>query len=430
MTARLGYLLKKFPRLSETFVLGEILGQEALGQELLVYSRRPADDEPRHPELAELRAEVVTLPQGSALEPFALLIERAKLDPELLPRLATTLERLKPLGLTRIERLVAEALWLLNDCQQRGLSHLHVHFATDSAIVAHLVAQMGGPSYSITAHAKDIYRQGVDARLLELLIAGSRFTVTVCDANVAHLHGLLSPAARGQLVRLYNGIDQALFAGLERRPVSGRILSIGRLVEKKGFEVLLEACAQLAAQGRTFELVLVGDGEQRANLEARAAQLGLSATTRFTGPLPADRVRAELAQAALFALPCRVGEDGNRDALPTVLLEAQAAGVPAISCPVGGVAEILDQGRAGWLVPEQDPTALAQALARALAEPKALEPLVARGRELGRRAFDRQQQARLLAGLFQRGPTALAGAALAPSGPAIVGAGTAGGAAQ
>jgi colanic acid/amylovoran biosynthesis glycosyltransferase len=194
--------------------------------------------------------------------------------------------------------------------------------------------------------------------------------------------------------------------------------------------VLLEACAQLEAKGQAFELVLVGDGEQRASLEARAEQLGLSARTRFTGPLPADRVRAELAQAALFALPCRVGEDGNRDALPTVLLEAQAAGVPAISCPVGGVAEILDHGHAGWLVPEQDPTALAEALSRALANPAALEPLVARGRILGRQAFDRQQQARLLAALFEHGPAGLNGAAQEPNGRAPSGAGSSRGAAQ
>lgn len=400
MSARLGYLLKRFPRLSETFVLGEILGQEALGRELVVYSRRTPEDEPRHPELQRLRAEVLHVPPSNDLDPFGLLLDGAARDEASLERLGNVLARLRPLGVPRLSKLVAEALWLLADTRARGIDHLHAHFATESAIVAHLVHGLGGPSYSITAHAKDIYCDDVDPRLLDALFAHSAFTVTVCEANVAHLERHLGRAARARVRHLYNGIDRAAFEGLARRPVPGRILSIGRLVAKKGFDTLLAALAVLDRRGLPFTCEIVGDGEDRALLGDTLSHLGLGDRVRLLGPLPADRVRERLAEASVFALPCRIGADGNRDALPTVLLEAQAARVPLVSCPVGGVAEILDHGRAGVLVPENDAEALADALARVLLDPGAHAGLVERGAALGRVEFDRARQARRLSEWF------------------------------
>jgi len=400
VSARLGYLLKRFPRLSETFVLGEILGQEALGRELVVYSRRTPEDEPRHPELQRLRAEVLHVPSSNDLDPFGLLLDGAARDEASLERLGDLLARLRPLGVPRLSKLVAEALWLVADTRAHGIDHLHAHFATESAIVAHLAHGLGGPSYSITAHAKDIYCDDVDPRLLDELFAHSAFTVTVCEANVAHLERHLGPAARARVRHLYNGIDRAAFEGLARRPVAGRILSIGRLVAKKGFDTLLAALAVLDRRGLPFTCEIVGDGEDRALLGDTLSHLGLGGRVRLLGPLPADRVRERLAEASVFALPCRIGADGNRDALPTVLLEAQAARVPLVSCPVGGVAEILDHGRAGVLVPENDAEALADALARVLLDPGAHAGLVERGAALGRVEFDRARQARRLSEWF------------------------------
>jgi glycosyltransferase involved in cell wall biosynthesis len=400
VSARLGYLLKRFPRLSETFVLGEILGQEALGRELVVYSRRTPEDEPRHPELARLRAEVLHVPSSNDLDPFGLLLDGAARDEASLERLGALLARLRPLGVPRLSKLVAEALWLLADTRARGVEHLHAHFATESAIVAHLAHGLGGPSYSITAHAKDIYCDDVDPRLLDELFAHSAFTVTVCEANVAHLERRLGAAARARVRHLYNGIDRAAFEGLARRPVPGRILSIGRFVAKKGFDTLLAALAVLDRRGVPFTCEIVGDGEDRAELADTLTHLRLDRRVRLLGPLPADRVRERLAEASVFALPCRVAPDGNRDALPTVLLEAQAARVPLVSCPVGGVAEILDHGRAGVLVPENDAEALADAMARVLLDPGAHAGLVERGAALGRVEFDRARQAQRLSEWF------------------------------
>ncbi|QDU65083.1 glycosyltransferase [Engelhardtia mirabilis] len=406
---RVGYLLKKFPRLSETFVLGEILAQEALGTDIVVFSRRAPDDEPRHPELDQLRAEVVVLPHPREADPFAILIADGA-SGELLARLGEALEELRPLDHPRLGSIVTEALVLLSECRERGIGHLHAHFATDSALLAHLVQRLGGPSYSITAHAKDIYREGTDPAFLNQLFAHSAFTITVCDANVAHLESILSSTALERVRRHYNGIERAAFESVVRRPAGARLLSIGRLVEKKGFDVLIDALHLLAARGLEFDARLVGEGEERAVLEARAASGPAAERIRFLGPLPADAVRLELEQARVFALACKTGNDGNKDALPTVLLEAQAAGVPMISTPVAGVTEILDQGRCGVLVPEGDAAALADALTELLENPDRGELLASRGRELGARLFDREVQGRILRDWFR---AALAASALA-----------------
>jgi colanic acid/amylovoran biosynthesis glycosyltransferase len=399
MSAHIGYVLKKFPRLSETFVLGEILAQEALGTEVTVFSRRPADHEPRHPELAALRAPVVDLPHPREADPFGLLLESGDAPAEL-ARLGAVIAQWRPRGAPRFSGLLTEALTLREECRRRHVGHLHAHFASDSALVAHLVAALGGPGYSLTAHAKDIYRETVDPHLLEQLVGASAFTVTVCDANVEYLAGKLSPTALQRVRRHYNGIDRAAFEGLARRPVPGRVLSIGRLVEKKGFDVLLAALERLVLRGMPVDAEIIGDGELRAELERHTAAGPAAGRVRFLGALPADQVRQRLAEAAVFALPCKTGNDGNRDALPTVLLEAQAAGVPIVSTPVAGVVEILDHGRCGSLVREGDPQATAAAIERLLIDPHFAAGLADRGREWGAVHFDRERQARVLGEWF------------------------------
>jgi len=403
---RLAYLLKKFPRLSETFVLGEILGQERLGADLHVFSRRPPDDEPRHPELATLRATCEVLPPAKEIDPWQALIEDD--GDELLERIRALLRGVRHLGYARLPSLLVEAIHLRRRCAELGIQHVHAHFATDSAVTAMLLRGLGGPTYSVTAHAKDLYRSTVDPDLLRLLLERCAFMVTVCDANVRHVTELVGADAARSLRRLYNGIDIASFEGCggERRE-AGHVLSVGRLVAKKGFDVLVDALAELAARGIDFRATLAGEGEDRAAIEARVAERGLAQRVRLVGAVDQDGVRALMGRAQVFALPCRIGEDGNRDALPTVLLEAQAAGVPIVSTPVTGIPEILDDGAAGLLVPQDDARATADAIERLLADAALRERLAAAGRARCGELFDRERNARVLKGWFDQ---ALAGA--------------------
>ena len=260
---------------------------------------------------------------------------------------------------------------------------------------------MGGPSYSLTAHAKDIYRSTVDPRLLARIVERSAFTVTVCDANVAHLESLLPANAAERVRRLYNGVDLGAFEVDDTRRASDEILAVGRLVPKKGFDVYIRSLAALKSSGIDFRASLVGQGELEADLRDLATRLGLDEQLEFTGPLDQAQVRQRLATATVFCLPCRIGEDGNRDALPTVLLEALASGVPCISTRVTGVPEILDQGQAGRLLSPDDVDGVKEALSDLLSSSGERAKLAERGRARARELFDSRAVARVLHGWHQ-----------------------------
>jgi glycosyltransferase involved in cell wall biosynthesis len=179
------------------------------------------------------------------------------------------------------------------------------------------------------------------------------------------------------------------------------VLGVGRLIEKKGFHVLVDAVARLRASGIDAQATLVGDGDARAALERRIDELGLLPHVRIAGALDQGAVRELMQRATLLCLPCIVGADGNRDALPTVLLEAQACGLPCISTPVSGVPEILDQGRAGLLVPEADVAATAAAIAELLRDPARRDHLRRVGRARAEQLFDVRRNSRELAAWFE-----------------------------
>jgi glycosyltransferase involved in cell wall biosynthesis len=393
------YLLKKFPRLSETFVLNEILGQERLGRRLHVFSRRAADDEPRHPELARLEARVEVLPARRQLDPWGALFRNGD-SGDLIERVGSVVRDTLVWRHPRLPELLGEALHLRRRTRELDIRHVHVHFATDAAVVAMILRVLGGPGYSLTVHAKDIYRSTVDPGLLERVFLGSEFAVTVCDANVRHLRGLIGAEAGARVRRLYNGIDLEAFVPVLEDREPAHVLAVGRLVEKKGFDVLLAALQRLRASTPELRATIVGEGEERARLEQEIGARGLTDVVRLAGALDQDGVRAALRTATVMCLPCVVGADGNRDALPTVLLEALAAGLPVVSTPVTGIPEIVDNGRAGVLVPERDPEATARALAELLDAPPERDRLARAGRRRAEEEFDARRISVALHGWF------------------------------
>jgi colanic acid/amylovoran biosynthesis glycosyltransferase len=395
---RLAYLLKKFPRLSETFILSEMLGQESLGAQLHVFSRRPPDPEPQHPQLARLRATVELLPPSREIDPWTELFVRD--DGEVLRRVEA-LTRSGGLALhPRFPQLLAEAVLLRRRCAELEIGHIHVHFASEGTFVAHLLRTLGGPTYSFTMHAKDIYRHTVDGALLDRLIMGAEFVVTVCDANVRYLSTLVGAAALRRVRRLYNGIDLQAFMPGDGPRDAAHVVAVGRLVEKKGFAILVEAVALLAARGLPVRATLVGDGEERPRLEALVAERGLGEWVQLAGALDQTVVLDLLRRATVCCLPCLVGQDGNRDALPTALIESLACGLPVVSTPVTGIPEIVDGGRAGLLVPEGDVAATADAIAALVTNPDECARLAAAGRARAEVLFDLARNATVLRGWF------------------------------
>ncbi len=387
MTQRIGYVLKKFPRNSETFILNEILELERQGVEVTVFSLNRPDDGVFHRALSELRRPVVYLPTRKTDATLANLRSQLPMLRSSVQGLWREFEDLIASGRPDVWQVLGWGIDVAAMARERGIERLHAHFATVAAHVARVAHNLTGMPFSVTCHAKDIYRDGVTAARFTALLGRSDFVVTVCEANKRYILERLGGDALDVRV-LYNGVDTHAFHPRNRAPErTAHVLGVGRLVEKKGFHLLLEALGRMAAQGTRPRCSIVGDGEERSRLEKQAHQLGLDHVT-FLGMRTQDEVRALMQQASLMVLPCIIGTDGNRDALPTVLLEAMAAGLPVMSSPVGGVEEIVDHGRAGVLVAPGDVEALARAMTALLADPAKLDSLAAVGRDRAASHFD------------------------------------------
>ncbi|WP_277050747.1 glycosyltransferase [Ruania albidiflava] len=377
---RIGYVTKMYPRFSETFIVNEVLALERAGLDLEIISLRPPADGRFHETLSQVRAPVSYLSRHVRAQGLWERLQRAH---QVFPGLATHLGDLLEL---EADDAVA-ALELAMTVQERGLVQLHAHFASVATAVARVAAAITGIGYSFTAHAKDIFHESVDPVALERRLADATSVVTVSDYNLAHLQRTFGAAA-DRVHRIYNGLDLSRF---DYRPPAGRdrvVVGVGRLVEKKGFGHLLDAVAHLAAQGRPVRLDLVGTGEQEAALREQVARLGLHEHVRLLGPLPQHRVREVVQDAGALAAPCVVGQDGNRDGLPTILLEAMALGTPCVATPVTGIPEVLQHEQTGLLVPEGDHLALAEQLDRLLADQQLQLRLAGAARALIETEFD------------------------------------------
>lgn len=402
---RVGYVLKMYPRFSETFIVHEILQQEAAGTHVEIFSLRLPIDGRFHESLARVQAPVTYLSREHRASTFWAALRTAAVG---VPSVHEHLDEL----LAAPEDVALAAVELAGAVRRSGLQHLHAHFGSIAAEVARLAARLAGITWSFTAHAKDIFHEGVDPGSLATLLREAHTTVTVSDFNLRHLQQTF-PGAADRVVRLYNSVDLEAFPFMAKGATPGplRVAAVGRLVEKKGFGDLLTAVAALVADGRRVHLDLVGTGPLEAALREQVHALGLDDVVTMHGALPQTRVREIVADADVFAAPCVIGADGNRDGLPTVLLEALALGTPAVSTPVTGIPEIVRHGATGLLVPESDPSALAAAIARTVDEPAAAVRRALAARELLEADFDFRDHAVTLQGIFARAIASRTGSA-------------------
>jgi glycosyltransferase involved in cell wall biosynthesis len=363
---KIGILLKTYPKISETFVLREILGLEQLALPLHIFSLQPPTDAVSHAANASVNAPVSYV-LGPAFNRLTELVgEQARLaftsPGRYLRALRFALGRGEDAGLS--DFLHAGSLALA--ARRAGVAHIHAHFATAPAGVAELAHKLAGVSFSISAHAKDIYLSS--PAVLRRKLAGATFTITCTEYNRRHLVAL--GGASGRVQRMYHGVDIGFFcpaaAACRRDPPL--ILSVGRLREKKGFATLIEACAQLAKRGVGFECEIVGYGQDAANLQALINARGLSSHVRLLGKLTHEQLIQCYQAASVFALPCQIAADGDRDGIPNVLLEAMATELPVVSTDVSGIPEVVTHGITGLVVPPQDASALAASLAELLAD--------------------------------------------------------------
>ena len=388
---RVAVVLKGYPRLSEAFIAQEIAALERCGLDILIVSLRHPTDERRHPVHDEIRAPVHYLPEYLYREPLRVL--RAWWAVRKLPAYkkarATWLRDLRRDPTPNRIRRFGQALVLAAELP-REVERLHAHFLHTPASVTRYAAILRGLPWTGSAHAKDIWTTPEWDKREKL--ADCEWLVTCTRVNRDHL-AALAPAGRVELV--YHGIDLDRFApsGVTRLGSDGSdarhpvtILSVARLVEKKGADVLLEALAKLPA-GLHWRFVHVGGGPLKARLQRRAAQLGIAERITWRGALAQGEVLEEYRRADLFALACRVAHDGDRDGLPNVLGEAQSQGLACVATRVSAIPELVIDGASGVLVQEDDAAALAGALEALIRDPARRRALGEAGRARVRAQF-------------------------------------------
>ncbi|MGJ9373979.1 glycosyltransferase [Nesterenkonia sp. CF4.4] len=399
----IGYVLKMYPRFSETFVVSEILAREAAGEQIVIFSLRPTTDARFHPELARVKAPVIHVPRHSS--PTRLWTELG-LAAEF-PTLLAGMQRCLPDLLEAAHDDAAQAITLARAARDAGVTHLHAHFASIATTVARLAGRISGLPYSFTAHAKDIFHEDVDENELEAKLADAHHVVTISGYNLEDLRTRF-PAATTRLHLVRNGLELSRFpfaprldgapASIGAPPAAGsqgpaRLLGVGRLVEKKGFHLLIAAVARLRESGLDVQADIAGDGPLRDQLQRQIDDAGLSSRVRLLGPCTQQEVGELLGSHDVFVAPFVVGADGNADGLPTVLLEAMARGIRCVAAEVTAVGEVVRTGQTGWLVPSGDVEALTAAVTEAVSDdPDHLHMLDA-ARTMIERSFDSAGQA-------------------------------------
>ncbi|HEY3242201.1 MAG TPA: glycosyltransferase family 4 protein [Phycisphaerae bacterium] len=390
---RVGYLLRMYPRFSQTFVVNEILELERQGLDVHILALRKPDDGEFHEAVCRVKARAEYVPEtlGGLVRKLRSRCER----------------RASPGALMRAVRCVLchsgarwadllQAMLVLRWARKRRIDHLHVHFGTHEATVALLAHLMGGLSYSLTLHAFDIFRDNVDRRLLARKINASRFTNTVSEFNRRYLVEQIAGVDPSKVRVNYNGVDLDQFHPNGAVRDENSIFSVGRLIEKKGFVHLVRAIARLRSAGLNVRCRIAGEGPESGPLKAEIARLGLASQVELVGPLKQSRVRAMLQQGTCFVLPCVPAHDGNIDALPTVLLESLACGCPSVSTRLSGVPEIIEDRVSGLLVAPGNDAALADALREILSNSALAAVLAAGGRRRAEQRFDIRDNVRRL----------------------------------
>lgn len=388
-SGRVAYLLKMFPRFSETFILSEILELERQGMDIHIFSLKLPNDGHFHADVAHVTSPVTYVPSVSTANFRDYLNAHRQVFAWGRRRYLRILWRAVRRRRWAAVKRFLQAGYLAPRMNGAGITHVHAHFASSATSVANFLHQLTGLSYSFTAHAKDIYIDGVAEGVLRRKLDSAKFIVTVSDFNRAHLASI---APRAEIVRIYNGLDLERFSpnGTHPEPLP-LVLAVGRLVEKKGFDVLVHACAILKSQRVGFHCRIVGTGALERPLQALITEHNLGDVVELCGPMPRETLITLYPRASVVVAPCVIGADGNRDGLPTVLIEAMALGVPVISTDVTGIPELVRHGETGQIVTQNDPVALAAAIRTSLEQRGEALEMAREGRRLVEERFDLRQ---------------------------------------
>lgn len=396
----IAYLVNQYPKVSHSFIRREILALEAGGTPVVRFSVRSCGGELVDPgDQAELHKTQVILSQGVSGLAKGLLQTALAHPGQFLKALAFTLNisRRGQRGLAHHLAYLAEACILRREFSLQGITHVHAHFGTNSTTVAMLCQALGGPTYSFTVHGPEEFDRP-EALLLPEKIRRAAAVVAISAFGKSQLMRWCDAADWRKIQVVHCGVDEEfLTQSATPVPETRQLVCVGRLSEQKGHLLLLEAIAPLAAEGIPFQLVLVGDGELRPQVEAAIAQHGLKFHVQITGWASSAEVRRHLVNSRALVLP------SFAEGLPVVLMEALALARPVVSTYVAGIPELVEPGRSGWLVPPGAVEELTAALREVLqVDSETLSAMGEQGRSRVLQQHNAATEARKLAALFQQ----------------------------
>lgn len=420
---KIGYVLKAFGRTSETFITNEIYLLESLGLSLRLFSIKKLESQQQHGVMSRIRSQVTLLPEADPVNEtgfirwlmitvprfagshFTLFVDRP------FQYLVTLIEALYFCFRYRSGRFSPKKVFIKEFLQagyiaqqardDGNIEHLHAHFCHGATTVAMFASRLAGIPFSFTAHAKDIYLEELNpGDLLPRKMGRAKFVVTCTEANRRHLDGIKPPNAAVHTI--YHGLDASLFSPAEEAGIAvPLILSVGRIVEKKGFDYLVKACSIIRSHGRKFRCLIVGGADKHSETIKRLiTDLKMDDVIEMRPAVTQEELKRIYEQASLFALPCLILENGDRDGIPNVLVESMAMKLPVVSTDISGIPELVQNGINGILVPTRNEEKLAEAISALLDDPQLRKRLgeAARTRVLDH--FDSGANAIVLKNLF------------------------------
>ena len=389
MRHTVAYVVSRFPLLTETFVLNEILALRAQGWSVELFAMRHERQTVAHAPARQLESSVRYASPHLALAADLRLVSKH-------PRVFADLVRTTVAGNVSSLRFLARTLLILpcavawaEQMRMLRVGHVHAHFGSYPAFVALIAAQLQGIGFSFTVHAHDLFADNV---MLAEKVHRASFVVTISEFNRSRLAELVCPDDLQRVRVIHCGVDTKLFEFAARHAIGNRhvVLSVAALREYKGLDNLIEACRllRMSTPGESFVCQIVGEGPRRAALEQQIRASGLQGYVRLLGALAQDRVRELLAHADTFVLPSVVARTRYMDGIPVALMEAMASGRAVVSTTTAGIPELVEDGVSGLLVPPGDAQALAAAMRTLLTDPARAEELGRNGRDKVRREFD------------------------------------------
>lgn len=393
MPGKVGFILKGYPRLSETFIAQEMRLLESRGLELEIYSLRGPREKERHPVHNEIRAEVTYLPEYLSLADLAPNLRAFRAFPAGYARAFAHafVKSLRRRTKSPLKRLF-QAGWLIDRKglgRKGGVGHLHSHFLHTPTELALAASRITGLTYSISAHAKDIYTSSAEE--VRERVENAQFLMTCTKFNFEKIREIVGPAHAGKVNEVYHGVNLEAFRPLAEPKAdlpARRLLTVARLVEKKGYDDVFRALKLLKAEGLALPYEIFGAGELKSSLQSLAAELGIAEQVVFHGAVTQPRVLEAYRAGGVFVLASFETANGDRDGIPNSMAEAMSMELPVVATNVSGIPELVENEITGLLVNPRDPAALAGAIRRMMEEPGLGHRLGRAAREKVARVFD------------------------------------------